>query len=74
MGDWYEIPDPPYFRYDPDAPSPGRNPALTQILPVVGPESGAGENDDLVERTDNGLRPDDLDLEQPPQSPAWEPE
>lgn len=36
VGDWYPIPDPPYFKYDEDAPSPGQNPAVTQMLPVVG--------------------------------------
>lgn len=29
----------------------------------------AGENDDLIERSDNGLRPDDEQLEQPSQDP-----
>lgn len=32
-----------------------------------------GQDDELVERTYNGLRAADLDLDQPPQSPAREP-
>jgi hypothetical protein len=32
-----------------------------------------GEDDDLIEATDNGLRPDDLELPQPPQDPDWRP-
>lgn len=31
-----------------------------------------GQGDELVERTDNGLRPDDPD-DQPPQDPGWLP-
>lgn len=43
VGDW--TPDhrePSGWRYDKDAPSPGRNPALTQILPVVEPYPDPG--------------------------------
>lgn len=36
--------------------------------------AGPGEDDDLIEQTDNSLRPDDLALEQPPQDPAWRPD
>jgi len=32
------------------------------------------EHDHLVRRTDNGLRPEDLVLGQPPQDPAWRPD
>lgn len=35
--------------------------------------SRPGEDDDLIERTDNSLRPEDLAHEQPPQDPAWRP-
>lgn len=41
----------------------------TQWVPIVTP--ARGENDHLIERTDNGLRPDDLALRQPPQDPRW---
>jgi hypothetical protein len=44
------------------------------MLPAIPLASELGENDDLVRRTFNGLRPDDLALEQPPQSPAWTPD
>lgn len=40
-----------------------------QALPAVQP--ARGENDDLIVRTFNGLRGADLELPQPPQSPAW---
>lgn len=33
-----------------------------------------GEDDDLIEHTDNGLRPADLELPQPPQDPRWRPD
>lgn len=33
----------------------------------------AGVDDHLAENTDNGLRPDDELLEQPPQDPWWRP-
>jgi hypothetical protein len=36
-------------------------------------EDLTAQGDELVERTDNGLRPDDPQ-EQPPQDPAWLPE
>ena len=70
-GEWVPDPlSPSGFRWrDHDEPEP------TSMLPVVppSPTPRAGENDDLVERTFNGLRDDDLALEQPPQSPAWRP-
>lgn len=77
----------PHGRWVPDPLTPsgyrwarhGEQPATT-MLPTVQPSprpreepAEAGENDGLVERTFNGLRPDDLELEQPPQSPAWTP-
>lgn len=36
MGDWYPDPDRPgRWRYDPDAPTPGADPAVTMIQPIV---------------------------------------
>jgi hypothetical protein len=43
----------------------------TQPVPVV---TAAGVDDDLVTRTDNSLRPDDLVFDQPPQDPEWRPD
>lgn len=45
----------------------------TQLLPVVqpSPQPRTGADDDLVERTWNGLRPEDAALEQPPQWSGW---
>lgn len=40
--------------------------------PVMDTQPGA--DDERVERTWNGLRPDDLALPQPPQDPAWRPD
>lgn len=37
-----------------------------------GLEQRHGENDHLIQRTNNGLRPGDP-AEQPPQDPAWRP-
>jgi hypothetical protein len=70
----------PYGQFVPDPLSPsgfrwqrhGEHPP-TQMLPAIPPAPELGENDDLVRRTFNGLRADDLALEQPPQSPAWTP-
>lgn len=47
----------------------GRDPATT-MLPAI---TTAGINDHLVQRTFNGLRDDDLALEQPSQWPGWTP-
>ncbi|AEA27938.1 hypothetical protein Psed_5813 [Pseudonocardia dioxanivorans CB1190] len=66
-----------------DVPNHGREPR-TEELPVLEPRpSWAGENagaedlthdDHLARRTDNGLRPDDELLQQPPQDPHWRPD
>lgn len=57
-----------HFRQDADQrPSP-----VSRAQPARD-ESGPGENDDLIARTDNGLRHDDVDLGQPPQDPDWIP-
>lgn len=42
-------------------------------LPDAQLEAGPGEDDDLIEPTDNSLRPDDEALPQPPQDPSWRP-
>lgn len=59
-------------------------PDVTGPVPAVGgrvtyagvtdwsPPAVPGENDHLIARTDNSLRPDDPS-EQPPQDPAWRP-
>lgn len=74
----------PYGEFVPDHLSPsgyrwkrhGEHP-VTQMMPIVPssppPTREQGEDDDLVEYTFNGLRDDDLDFEQPSQSPAWTP-
>ena len=65
-------PDPLYRQitdeqlFDPLPPEP----AMT-MLPE--PED-LTDTDRFVERTDNSLRPDDLQLEQPPQDPNWRPD
>jgi hypothetical protein len=50
MGDWALRPDPDQpgqfkWMYDKDAPSPGQNPAVTTMLPVVGPSEPARGGD-----------------------------
>jgi len=54
----------------------GKYPAVdrddpTGPIPVV---PAPGVDDDLVEHTDNGLRAEDLELEQPSQDPSWRPD
>lgn len=46
MGDWYPTAD-GRWTYDPAAPSPGANPALTQILNAVTPS--CDEHADIVD-------------------------
>jgi hypothetical protein len=77
---WGWIPDSSYpagYRWVSPRDSPP-----TEILPVVPSVSEyqalpaiqpAGADDELVEQTDNSLRPEDLALEQPPQDPDWRP-
>jgi hypothetical protein len=75
LGDWYPGND-NHWHYDELAPTPGEAPPVTSMLPAVRPTPYPrtdGENDHLVEATFNGLRPDDLALRQPPQSPEWIP-
>lgn len=38
MGDWTEDRNHKWI-YDPAAPTPGSNPAVTQMLPIVGPST-----------------------------------
>lgn len=72
MSAWVEDPrEPSGWRWDRDAPA--GDPTPTEIFNPIAPVPQPGENDALVERTYNGLRADDLDLQQPPQSPAWTP-
>ncbi len=57
---------------------------VTELLPLVdgdppwaGDAAGAEDlthDDYLARRTDNGLRPDDAALPQPPQDPEWRPD
>lgn len=52
---------------------------VTQPLPVIPAAAelvpfGPGADAELVQATDNGLRPDDAALPQPPQDPLWTPE
>jgi len=58
--------------------APGVQYAGYSYYPVAAPSdippSGAGMDDALVQRTWNGLRPDDLALPQPPQDPYWRPD
>jgi len=48
-------------------------PADPAAEPVEPEQTDRGEDDHLVQYTFNGLRPDDLNLDQPSQSPSWEP-
>lgn len=59
----------------PDAPT-GPLPAVspTSLLPATPPRPAPrGEDDHLIRRTFNGLRPADLALPQPPQDHTWRP-
>jgi hypothetical protein len=41
---------------------------------VTDPQDDLTADDRRVEPTDNGLRPEDAALEQPPQDPGWRPD
>lgn len=58
------------FLLDPEPPLDA-----TQAMPaVVAMAEDLTHTDYLVRTTNNGLRPADLALEQPPQDPAWRPD
>jgi len=51
-------------------PQPPADATYALAAHVLAVMQQAGENDDLIERTDNGLRPDDEQFEQPDQDPG----
>lgn len=69
MGDWIPIPDPPYWRHDPDAPSPGRNPRVTTMLPTVqplAPDPRPGDIGDYIDPNAPDPTPDEVSDPQHP--------
>ena len=59
----------------------GDDPAITGLPPLRRVEYDGhvdhpmpGQDDHLIERTDNGLRPADAAYRQPPQDPEWSPD
>jgi hypothetical protein len=66
VGDWSLRPDPDRpgefkWMYDKDAPSPGRNPAATTMLPIITSESArAGDVGDWVDPNAPDLTGDEV--------------